>query len=105
MTGTGDGFAGAPFVQAGEDFKKLIDLQPFQPGFMDTTYEKASGMFGDGKAVFQLMGDWDYSGAKRGSASGKGIDDADMAILRFPAVAGGAGAATDTFGGINGWAV
>ncbi|MFL5238885.1 MAG: ABC transporter substrate-binding protein [Rhizomicrobium sp.] len=105
MTGTGDGFAGAPFVKAGEDFKKLIDLQPFQPGFMDTTYEKASGMFGDGKAVFQLMGDWDYSGAKRGSASGKGIDDADMAILRFPAVAGGAGAATDTFGGINGWAV
>jgi raffinose/stachyose/melibiose transport system substrate-binding protein len=105
VAGKGDGFAAAPFVKAGEDFKKLVDLAPFQRGFMDTTFEQASGMFGDGKGLFHLMGDWDYGSAKQASVSGKGIDDARMGILRFPTIEGGAGAATDTFGGLNGWAV
>jgi raffinose/stachyose/melibiose transport system substrate-binding protein len=105
VAGKGDGFASAPFVKAGEDFKKLVDLAPFQPGFMDTTFEQASGMFGDGKGLFHLMGDWDYGSAKQASVSGKGIDDARMSILRFPTVESGTGAAADTFGGLNGWAV
>lgn len=105
MVGSGDGFAASAFIKAGEDFKQLIDLAPFQPGFMDTTFEQASGMFGDGKGVFHLMGDWDYGASKQNSASGKGVDDGDLALMRFPAVDGGAGAASDTFGGINGWAV
>ncbi len=105
MAGEGDGFAAAPFVKAGEDFKALLDLQPFQPGFMDTTFEQATGMFGDGKGIFHLMGDWDYGTAKQNSATGKGISDEKMATVRFPAVAGGAGQPTDTFGGINGFAV
>ncbi|TGR36879.1 extracellular solute-binding protein, partial [Mesorhizobium sp. M1C.F.Ca.ET.195.01.1.1] len=50
MGGEGDGFSAAPFVKAGEDFKKLVDLQPFEAGFMDTTFEQATGQFGDGKA-------------------------------------------------------
>ena len=56
MAGEGAGSRLAPFVKAGEDFKALLDLQPFQPGFMDTTFEQATGQFGDGKAVFHLMG-------------------------------------------------
>lgn len=105
MAGEGEGFASAPFVKAATDFKALIDLKPFQPGFMDTTYEQASGMFGDGKGLFHLQGDWDYGAAAANSASGKGLGDANMTLVRFPAVTGGAGAASDTFGGINGWAV
>ncbi len=105
IAGEGDGFAAAPFVKAGADFQQLMALEPFQPGYMDTTFEQASGMFGDGKAVFHLMGDWDYGSAKQASVSGKGLDDARMAIMSFPAVEGGAGAASDTFGGLNGWAV
>ena len=105
MAGEGDGFASAAFVKAGQEFKRLIDLQPFQNGFMDTTFSQASGMFGDGKAVFHLMGDWDYATSKQNSAGGKGILDADLALIRFPAVKDGAGPPTDTFGGINGWAV
>lgn len=101
----GNGFAAPPFVKAGQEFKKLIELEPFQKGFMDTTFSQASGMFGDGKAVFHLMGDWDYGTSKQNSQSGKGIADADLALIRFPTVKNGAGAATDTFGGINGWAV
>ncbi|MFT2214783.1 extracellular solute-binding protein [Rhizobium giardinii] len=105
IAGEGDGFASAPFVKAGEDFKALLDLEPFQPGFMDTTFEQATGMFGDGKGIFHLMGDWDYGTAKQNSATGKGIPDEKMVTVRFPAVTGGAGQATDTFGGINGFAV
>lgn len=105
MAGEGDGFASAPFIKAGEDFKALLDLEPFQPGFMDTTFEQATGMFGDGKGIFHLMGDWDYGTAKQNSATGKGIPDEKMTTVRFPVVTGGAGQATDTFGGINGFAV
>lgn len=105
MAGEGKGFAAEPFVKAGEDFKKLVDLHPFQPGFMDTTYEQASGRFGDGEALFHLMADFDYQGAKDRSQSGKGIPDDQMAILRFPAVTGGKGDPNDTFGGVNGWVV
>jgi raffinose/stachyose/melibiose transport system substrate-binding protein len=105
MAGQGNGFASEAFVKAGREFKRLIDLKPFQQGFMDTTFSQASGMFGDGKAVFHLMGDWDYATSKKNSASGKGIPDADLALIRFPAVKDGAGSPTDTFGGINGWAV
>ncbi|MGR9235213.1 raffinose/stachyose/melibiose transport system substrate-binding protein [Rhizobium leguminosarum] len=105
MAGEGEGFASEAFVKAGQEFKRLIELDPFQKGFMDTTFSQASGMFGDGKAVFHLMGDWDYSVSKQNSASGKGVADTDLAFIRFPAVQGGAGSPTDTFGGINGWAV
>ena len=105
MSGEGKGFAAAPFVKAGEDFKALVDLHPFEPGFMGTSYEQASGRFGDGEALFHLMADFDYQGAKDRSQDGKGIPDDQMAILRFPAVAGGKGAPSDTFGGVNGWVV
>lgn len=105
MAGAGDGFGSEAFIKAGREFKRLIDLKPFQAGFMDATYSQASGMFGDGKAVFHLMGDWDYDSARKNSVSGKGIPDADLALIRFPAVKDGVGAPTDTFGGINGWAV
>lgn len=105
MAGNDAGFASPAFIKAGADFKELIDLAPFQPGFMETSFEQASGMFGDGKGVFHLMGDWDYGASRQNSADGKGVPDADLALMRFPAVDGGAGAPTDTFGGINGWAV
>ncbi len=105
MAGEGDGFAAPAFVRAGEEFKRLVDLDPFQPGFMSTTYEQASGRFGDGEAIFHLMGDWDYKGAKDRSLDKDGIPDDRMAVIQFPALEGGAGVPTDTFGGINGWVV
>ncbi|SDI56338.1 raffinose/stachyose/melibiose transport system substrate-binding protein [Paraburkholderia steynii] len=103
--GEGKGFAAPAFVKAGEEFKQLIDLNPFEPGFMSLTFEQASGQFGDGKAVFHLMGDWDYGTQKANSISGKGIADENLDTIRFPVVTGGAGQYTDTFGGVTGWAV
>jgi raffinose/stachyose/melibiose transport system substrate-binding protein len=105
LAGKDGGFTASPFIKAGEDLKKLIDLAPFQPGFMDTTFEQATGQFGDGKALFHLMGDWEYGTEKQNSVSGKGIPDDKLATIRFPVVPGGTGNPTDTFGGINGYAV
>ena len=104
QNGEGDGFAAEPFVRAGEEFKRLIDMEPFQEGFMTMGYTDTSGFFGDGGAVFQLMGNWDY-GTQRGASQSGGLDDDKLGFLRFPTVEGGAGNAADTFGGINGFVV
>jgi raffinose/stachyose/melibiose transport system substrate-binding protein len=101
--GEGDGFTDAAFVRAGEEFKRLIDLQPFQEGFESATYNVASGYFGDGNAAFHLMGDWDIGAQAGNSASGEGLSEEQLGFFSFPAVADGAGQATDTLGGINGF--
>ncbi|PZX16953.1 raffinose/stachyose/melibiose transport system substrate-binding protein [Palleronia aestuarii] len=107
MSGDGDGFENEAFVAAGEDMVELVDLDPFQPGVMGTTYETASGMFADGMGAFHLMGDWDYLPMRGRATDGEGLSDDQLAIMPFPVIAdpvaeGGAGA---TLGGINGWAV
>ena len=102
-SGADGGYASKGFVKVGQEYKKLVDLSPFQPGFMDAKYDKASGLFGDGKGIFHLMGDWDYLTQKANSTSGKGLSDDDLGIINFPAVEGGSGQNTDTFGAINGW--
>lgn len=101
--GEGEGFAAEPFVKAGELFLDLVALEPFQKGFLAADYGSASGYFGDGKAALHLMGNWDYNTSRDNSASGEGVKDENMAFISFPAVEGGAGAMTDTLGGINGW--
>ncbi|MEZ4633237.1 MAG: extracellular solute-binding protein [Deinococcales bacterium] len=104
QSGEGDGFAAEAFVKAGEDFKELIDMQPFQEGFMTMGYGDASGFFGDGGAVFHLMGNWEY-GSQKGASQNGGLSDEQLGLLSFPMVEGGAGDITDTFGGINGFVV
>lgn len=107
MAGENGGFESEAFVEAGKEFQKLTDMEPFQSGFMGTTYETASGMFADGEGAFHLMGDWDYLPMRERSTSGEGLPDEQLAIFSFPVLAdpvseGGEGA---TLGGINGWAV
>ena len=50
MRGENGGFAGETFVKSGELFKQLVDLQPFQNGFLGFKNPQAVGYFGDGKA-------------------------------------------------------
>ncbi|RFA26576.1 ABC transporter substrate-binding protein [Alkalilimnicola ehrlichii] len=103
-TGANGGFAGEPFVQAGQLLQEFVDLNPFQPGFMSTTYERASAMFGDQEAAMHLMGDWDYIPHKERSESGEGVPDEDLRFIPFPTIADAAGN-EHSFGGINGFAV
>lgn len=101
--GEGDGFAGEPFVQAGQLFLDLVAMEPFQEGFLAANYGSAAGYFGDGNAALHLMGNWDYNVAKSNSESGNGIADDNLVFINFPAIDGGMGRPGDTLGGINGW--
>ena len=105
MNSRGDGFKSPAFVKAGHEFKRLVDLKPFQKGFMAANYGKAAGYFGDYKAAMHLMGNWDISVHRDASVTKKGVVDADLGFLNFPAVKGGKGSATSTLGGITGWVV
>ena len=93
-------------IAAGDELKRLIDMEPFQPGFLAATWEPdESGAIGNGLAAMDLMGQW-APGAFRTAA---GVPEGELAFelgwFPFPMVEGGAGAATDAFGGGDGFAV
>ena len=49
------------FVKAGADFKKLIDLKPFQQGFLAAPWDGAgsgAAAMAKGDGAMQLMGQW-----------------------------------------------
>jgi hypothetical protein len=53
--GKNGGFAGPPFVEAGQRLQALAALHPFQDGYVGTLALQAAGMFGDGKSALQLF--------------------------------------------------
>ncbi|MFH0258277.1 ABC transporter substrate-binding protein [Vibrio rumoiensis] len=99
----GQGFASEDFVKAGEELKRLVDLKPFQSGYLAASFGNSSGNFGDGKAAMQLMGDWNYLFQAQQSISGKGVGDDNLGWMNFPILKDGKGKASDTLGGIAGW--
>jgi raffinose/stachyose/melibiose transport system substrate-binding protein len=103
--GKDGGFKSATFVEAGKLLRQLGALEPFQSGYLSTSHAQSAGIFGDGKAAMDLMGQWLLGMQAPNSASGKGLVEEDIGILSFPVVSGGKGKATDTLGGINGWLV
>ena len=103
--GKDGGFKNATFVEAGKRLRELAALEPFQPGYLSTSHAQSAGIFGDGKAAMDLMGQWLLGMQARNSTSGKGLPREDIGILSFPVIPGGKGKATDTLGGINGWLV
>jgi raffinose/stachyose/melibiose transport system substrate-binding protein len=95
------------FVKAGEAMKQFIDLKPFQNGFLAAEYGTADGQaaaVGNGKAAFELMGQWAPSVQKEWSVGKQGLGE-KLGFFAFPAVDGGKGQGTDAFGGGNGFAV
>jgi raffinose/stachyose/melibiose transport system substrate-binding protein len=105
MRGEAGGFAGEPFVRAGELFKQLVDLQPFQNGFLGSKHLPAIGQFADGKAAMTLAISVIYNQQRSIAADKKGLSDDQIGWLDFPVVPGGKGQATDTLGGVVGWVV
>ncbi|MEU0408596.1 extracellular solute-binding protein [Streptomyces griseorubiginosus] len=97
-------FTGAGFIEAGRHLKELVDLKPFQKGFLNAAYSTPTGQaaaVGNGKAAMELMGQWAPSVQ---ADSGKGLG-ADLGFFPFPAVEGGKGAITEVFGGGGGHAL
>ncbi|MET0427269.1 MAG: extracellular solute-binding protein [Microvirga sp.] len=105
LRGDGKGFADVTFVKAGENFKQLADLKPFQAGFLGVTYPQSAGQFGDGKGAMMLMLNGLLGSMKTNSADKVGIPDDKLGWFPFPTVAGGKGDPGDTLGGLNGWLV
>ncbi|MCQ1766562.1 extracellular solute-binding protein [Neorhizobium galegae] len=103
--GKNDGFAGNPFVKAGERLAELGKLEPFQNGYLGATWNDALATFGDGRAALILSFENTPSTQASNSTSRKGLADDNIGRFPFPVVSGGAGLTTDSFGGLNGWAV
>lgn len=101
----GEGFNYPSVLEVNQKFSELATLHPFQEDFMINNDETASGMFGDGKGAFYLMENSGYQSQKSNSLHQMGLGDDKLGILSFPLVSGGAGKATDTFGGIKGFLV
>jgi raffinose/stachyose/melibiose transport system substrate-binding protein len=96
-------FADPAFVQAGEELMRLIEMEPFQPGFLGANHDEMQATFGNGEAAILIGGQWSPSVQAANSADGEGV--ANLGMFNFPAVEGGAGAVTDAMGGGNGFAV
>jgi raffinose/stachyose/melibiose transport system substrate-binding protein len=98
-------------IQAGEMVQDLVELEPFQPGFLAAKWDAPdgeAGFMGLEMAAMDLMGQW-APGAFRTQA---GVDITageelawEIGWFPFPAVEGGAGVGTDAFGGGDGFAV
>jgi raffinose/stachyose/melibiose transport system substrate-binding protein len=95
------------FVKAGEQFKQLIDLKPFQKGFLAAPWDGA----GSGAAAMatyngamQLMGQW-LPGTVNANSGGSRAMGEGLGWFPFPAVDGGAGDPFDGLGGGNGFTV
>jgi len=105
LKGEGKGFADTTFVKSGELFKQLVDLKPFQAGFLGVTYPQSAGQFGDGKGAMMLMLNGLLNSMRANSADKKGIPEDKLGWFAFPTVQGGKGDPSDTLGGLNGWLV
>jgi raffinose/stachyose/melibiose transport system substrate-binding protein len=105
LKGQNGGFEGEVFQKSGELMKQLVDLQPFQNGFLGFKNPQSTGFFGDGKAAMSLVISSVYHQQKALAADKVGISDDKIGWVNFPTVPGGNGRATDTLGGINGWLV
>ncbi len=103
--GSSGAFDGPEFVQAGQRFKELIDLQPFQNGHLGAVFETPQGeaaTFGNSEAAMELQGH--FAVAVQEEQSKKKLGD-DLGWFPFPAVEGGKGTTADALGGGNGFAV
>ena len=103
--GENGGYAGEAWIETARQLQRLGELEPFQAGYLDTTYDKSQTLFGDQAGIFMLMGEWLISAQRMVATDGEGMTNDEIGAVSFPAVPGGAGDPQATFGGMNGWLV
>jgi raffinose/stachyose/melibiose transport system substrate-binding protein len=94
-------FTDEPFIEAGKKLKELIDLEPFQKGFLAANFGDEGALMGNGLAGMELMGQWAKYNQENNSETKKGIGE-NLGTFAFPMVDGGAGNKNDIMGGGNG---
>ena len=109
MTQAGEdgSFDSEGFVKAGEELKKLIDMEPFQKSFLAAPWPGANGEAGTMAkrgAAMDLMGQWAPNEFAANTKDKKGLGD-DLGWFPFPQVEGGAGEEGEQFGGGDGFAI
>jgi raffinose/stachyose/melibiose transport system substrate-binding protein len=95
------------FVTAGAKLVELVELEPFQPGFLGAKYmanDGQSALMGNGQTAMELMGQWAPTIEAAYSTDKKGIG-AKLGFFPFPALEGGTGSPAEVLGGANGFAV
>jgi raffinose/stachyose/melibiose transport system substrate-binding protein len=97
-------FTDPAFVKAGEDLVQLVEMEPFQEGYLGMSYTQSSGKFGNGECAMELMGQWEPGVQAGNSTDGVGLTD-QLGWFPFPAIEGGAGGPTDVLGGGDGIAI
>ncbi|AOO81358.1 extracellular solute-binding protein [Bosea vaviloviae] len=105
LKGQNGGFEGETFQKAGELMKQLVDLEPFQNGFLGFKNQQALGFFGDGKAAMNLAISHQSTTQRALAADKKGIAEDRLGWFDFPVPAGAKGRPSDTLGGVNGWII
>ena len=106
LRGENGGFAGETFEKSGELFKQLVDLQPFQNGFLGFKNPQAVGYFGDGKAAMTLAISIRLPCCSaRSPPTRSGSATTRSAGSIFPSCPAARATPTDTLGGITGWLI
>jgi raffinose/stachyose/melibiose transport system substrate-binding protein len=105
--GENGSFDEAGFVEAGKQLKRLIDMKPFQPGFLAAPWDGAGGeaaTMANNRAAMDLMGQWAPFTFDANAKKKKGLRE-NLGWFAFPTVAGGKSQPTEYFGGGDGFAI
>jgi raffinose/stachyose/melibiose transport system substrate-binding protein len=97
-------FTDPAFVAAGKNLQDLVNLNPFEEGFLGLTFMDHSAFMASGKAGMELMGQWTIDAQKNATPDKTGLGD-KLAFATFPTVEGGVGDPSDVLGGADGIAV
>lgn len=106
--GVDGSFTEPGFVEAGKQLKRLIDMKPFQKGFLAAKWDGGSSTesstMANEKAAMDVMGHWAPATFAANTKDKKGLLK-KLGWFPFPSVAGGAGKEGEQFGGGNGYAL
>ena len=100
----GKGFNDPTFIKAAQMLADLTAIQPFQDGYLGTTYTDEGALMGNGGAAMELMGQWAPNVQNDSSTTKKGLGD-KLGCAPFPAITGEKGKITEVMGGGNGMAI
>jgi raffinose/stachyose/melibiose transport system substrate-binding protein len=103
--GEDDAFLNDAFIKAGQQIADLGAMEPCQNGWQGSHWPEPLGDFADGRAAMMLGFEDTNLDQIPQATDGKGLAQDNIGRFPFPAVEGGAGDPTDTFGGLNGWAI
>jgi raffinose/stachyose/melibiose transport system substrate-binding protein len=100
-------FSDKCWIKAGEDVQELIDLKPFNEGYLTTTAQQgassSAGLIANHMAAMELMGGWE-PGVIRDLTPDK-KDMKDLGYFAFPTIKGQKGSKTAVMAGVDGMTV